>query len=74
MTAMQTVILHLQKDSWHVSEVVLQNIHKVSNSESLFYTTVIVGRKLYIGGMLDSGSIACTINEMAKMKSDSWLM
>lgn len=49
-------------------EVVFQNMHKVNGSDSLFYTPVIIGNTVTLNAMLDSGSMACTINETAEMK------
>ena len=50
------------------AEVVYQNIHRIGNSDSLFYTPVGLGENLMLGGMLDSGSMACSINEVAEIK------
>lgn len=46
--------------------VVYQNTHIVGRSNSLFYTPV--GNKVTLGTKLDSGSMACTISEMAELK------
>lgn len=56
------------KDSCSDSEVVYQNVHRIGNSDSLFYTTVDMGGTVKIGGMLDSGSMACSISETAEAK------
>ncbi|KAL1246992.1 hypothetical protein QQF64_034535 [Cirrhinus molitorella] len=57
------------RDSSHDSEIVVyQNIHRVSSSESLFYTPVLLGGTMKIGGMLDTGSMACSMSEEAEMK------
>lgn len=56
------------RDSCNDSEVVYQNIHRVGSSDSLFYTPVVMGGTVKIGGMLDSGSMACSISEAAEMK------
>lgn len=57
------------KGSCDDSEVVVyQNIHKVNSSDSLFYTPVVAGGAVTLGGMLDSGSMACSISEVAEMK------
>lgn len=48
--------------------VIVQNTNTLSKSDSLFYTPVIVGNKLTLGGMLDSGSMACTMSESAEAK------
>lgn len=50
------------------SEVVHQNIHRVGSSDSLFYTPVTMGDRVTVGGMLDCGSMACSISEAAEMK------
>lgn len=53
------------KDSCNDSEVVVyQSIHRVGSSDSLFYT---MGETVKMGGMLDSGSMACSISETAEM-------
>ncbi|KAJ8010185.1 hypothetical protein DPEC_G00072360 [Dallia pectoralis] len=57
------------KSSRNSSEVIVyQNVHRVGNSESLFYTPVVVGGAVTLGGMLDSGSMACSISEMAEIR------
>ena len=48
--------------------VVYQNIHRVGSSDSLFYTPVAMGGIVKVGGMLDSGSMACSISEKAEMR------
>ena len=55
------------KDSCNDSTVVYQNIHRIGNSDGLFYTPAVVNG-LVLGGMLDSGSMACSINEKTEMK------
>lgn len=55
------------KDSYDGSVVVYQNIHRVGNSDSLFYTPVMMNDTV-IGGMLDSGSMACSISENAEVR------
>lgn len=57
------------RDSCNDSEVVIyQNVHRVGRSDSLFYTSVDMGGTVKLGGMLDSGSMACSISEAAEMK------
>lgn len=56
------------RDSCSDADVVFQNIHRVGSSDSLFYTPVAMSGTLMMGGMLDSGSMACSINEVAEMK------
>lgn len=45
--------------------VVIQNTQKVRTSDSLFYTPVKVDDKVTLGAMLDSGSMACSLSEVA---------
>lgn len=57
------------KNSNHANEdIVFQNVMTVVRSDSLFYTSIIVGGKLTLGAMLDSGSMACTMSVAAKSK------
>lgn len=67
MTDAETVYTSV-RDSCNDSVVVYQNIHRVGNSDSLFYTPVAMGGAVKMGGMLDSGSMACSISEKAEMK------
>lgn len=46
--------------------VVFQSLQKVGSSDSLFYTDVTFGGSVQMGGMLDSGSMACSISENAE--------
>lgn len=46
-----------------MGSIAYQNTQIVGCSESLFFTSVRVGGKVTLGGMLDSGSMACTISE-----------
>ncbi len=48
-------------------EVIYQNIHVVGGRDSLFYMPVKIGEVVSLNAMLDSGSMACTINESAEM-------
>ncbi|XP_024119188.1 uncharacterized protein LOC112140459, partial [Oryzias melastigma] len=57
----------LESNSSHET-VVYQNIHKIGSSDSLFYTPVTIGGLVKLGGMLDSGSMACSINESTVQK------
>lgn len=54
------------RDSCSDSEVVYQNVHRDGSSDNLFDTPVLIGGSLTIGGMLDTGSMACSISEMAE--------
>ena len=57
------------KDSSDMTgDVVYQNTHVIRRRDSLFYTPVIVGNKVTLGAMLDSGSMVCTMSEMAELK------
>ncbi len=52
------------RDSCNDSEVVVyQNVHRIGSSDSLFYTTVDMGGTMKMGGMLDSGSMACSFKQ-----------
>lgn len=44
---------------------------KLESSDSLFYTGVIVGAQVKLHALLDSGSMACTMNEEANHKLKS---
>ena len=48
-----------------MTNTVYQNTQNVGGSDSLFYVPVKVGGKVTIGGMLDSGSMACTVSDTA---------
>lgn len=43
--------------------VLFQNVTKLEKADSLFYTSVLLNDKLTVQALLDSGSMACTINE-----------
>ncbi len=45
------------------SIVLFQNTTKLEKSDSLFYTPVLLNDKVTVQALLDSGSMACTINE-----------
>lgn len=51
-----------------LTNIVYQNTHTVGGSDSLFYVPVKVGGSVTLGGMLDSGSMACTVSETALRK------
>lgn len=51
------------------SDIVLfQNIIKLEKSDSLFYTPVLLNDKVTVQALLDSGSMACTINGETERK------
>lgn len=51
-------------DSSPVSlKVVVQNVQHVSGSDGLFYTPVAINGHVTVNALLDTGSMACTINE-----------
>jgi hypothetical protein len=57
------------KSSCDDSEIIVyQNMHRVGSSDSLFFTPVTVGDAVKLSAMLDSGSMACSINEAAETK------
>lgn len=45
--------------------IIIQDTHRVKTSDSLFYTFVKVEDKVTLGAMLDSGSMACSLSEVA---------
>lgn len=57
------------------AKVVVQNTQRVGPFVELFYTPVSINNIFQVQGMLDSGSMACTLSEKAeqKMLSDSLL-
>lgn len=48
--------------------VILQNTHKLSMHEDLFYTDVVLENTLTVRGMIDCGSMACTLSPVALSK------
>lgn len=56
------------KEDCGQAEVIYQNINVVGKCDSLFYTPVKIGESITLSAMLDSGSMAWTINESAEMK------
>lgn len=49
--------------------VIYQNVMKLEKADSLFYTDVsFVGAQVVLTALLDSGSMACTMNEEAERK------
>lgn len=48
--------------------VFFQNITKLEKSDSLFYTPVLLNDKVSVQALLDSGSMACTINGETERK------
>ena len=55
--------------------VVVQNIHTVETFSKLFHAPVTVNRRTQLQGLLDTGSMACSISEEAEQRllSDSVL-
>lgn len=45
-----------------------QNMQKVKAFDDLFYTSVIVNDQFHMRGMLDTGSMSCTLSETAEQK------
>lgn len=48
--------------------VILQNTQRLKGSDSLFYTSVIVNGCEKVTAMLDTGSMACSVNEAVEQK------
>lgn len=58
-----------RKSSCNDTQVVgFQNTHTVGGSDSVSNTLVMVGNKVALNAMVDSGSMACTINGTAEIK------
>lgn len=53
-------------DGTHV--IYTQNIQKIRPFDDLFYTSVIVNDHFHLNGMLDTGSMSCTLSEAAEQK------
>lgn len=50
------------------AKVVAQNTQRMGPFDELFYTPVNINNKFQVQGMLDSGSMACTLSEKAEQK------
>lgn len=48
------------------SVIICQSIHRLEKADSLFYTDVLVSDQVVLQALLDSGSMACTMNEDAE--------
>lgn len=48
--------------------VIMQNTSRLHTSDSLFYTPVVINGTTTVRAMLDTGSMACTINEDVEKK------
>lgn len=48
------------------SKVIMQNIRRMGPFDELFYTPVSINNTFQVQGMLDSGSMACTLSEQAE--------
>lgn len=48
--------------------VIAQNTQKLGSYDELFYTPVSVNNMFQVQGMIDSGSMACTLSEQAEQK------
>lgn len=48
--------------------VIVQNIHRVEAFGELFHTSVTINGSVQLQGLLDSGSMACTISEVAEQR------
>lgn len=49
------------------AKVIVQNTQRVAHFDELFYTPVNIN-SFQVQGMLDSGSMACTLSEQAELK------
>lgn len=50
------------------AKVIVQNIQRMGPFDKLFYTPVSINNTFQVQGMLDSGSMACTLSEQAELK------
>lgn len=50
------------------AKVIVQNTQRVGPYDELFYTTVKLNNSFEVQGMLDSGSMACTLSEKAELE------
>lgn len=48
--------------------VIMQNSQRLKGSDSLFYTPVVINESETVSGMLDTGSMACSINEAVEQR------
>lgn len=53
------------------TQIVIQATQKIEAFSELFYVTVLVNNSVQLRGMLDSGSMACSISEHAVEKLNS---
>ncbi|KAL7833124.1 hypothetical protein SRHO_G00301420 [Serrasalmus rhombeus] len=59
------------ENSPNTSAILFQNVMKLEKADSLFYTDVLVKDQISLRALLDSGSMACTMNEEAEQKLKS---
>ncbi len=57
---------HAESDGTCV--IYAQNMQKIKAFDDLFYTSVIVNDHIQLRGMLDTGSMSCTLSEAAEEK------
>lgn len=50
------------------AKVIVQNTQRVGSYDKLFYTPVKINNSIEVEGMLDSGSMACTLSEKAELE------
>lgn len=48
--------------------ILFQNVTKLAHADSLFYTDVLVNDAVPVRALIDSGSMACTISELAESR------
>lgn len=48
--------------------VIIQNIHRVEPFDKLFHAPVMISGSAQLQGLLDTGSMACTISEEAEQR------
>ncbi len=50
------------------AKVIVQNTQRVAPFDKLFYTPVNINNSFQVQGILDSGSMACTLSEQTELK------
>lgn len=60
---MKRVVRIARIESCQIGSVVIcQNIHRLEKADSLFYTDVLVNDQIRLEGLLECGSMACTMS------------
>ena len=65
---LETMFESVKQSLPSTATVIMQNTSRVRTSDSLFYTPVVINGSTTVRAMLDTGSMACTINEDVERK------